>query len=190
MFFCSDLHMTSGFALFHCPLIALGAFIIFGLTFGGGRGKVKKNIHNLNTFIMEENIKFLKDLHLKTTKKVPTSFTPNISEKTYQGYFFDFTDYVLSHEEFDKIFSIIEEELLLILPKENIMGYIEGYDVRDLDGELLMRFGEKNLPEGRDLRKIFLICKSNQNEVILKELHKEKKLTHIYIMQKFENYCY
>ena len=139
---------------------------------------------------MKENIDFLKNLHFKTTNIVSSTLTTNISKTTYRSSIVYFRNYVITNEDFEKIFKIIQEELLLIIPKENLMGFVDGYTIYGLDGELILMFGKENLPKGKDLTKIFDYCHTEQNKLILNELQKKKKWRYFQIKDKFEDYDY
>lgn len=139
---------------------------------------------------MEEKINFLKNLHLKTTEAVPCSMTPNMSGRTLSGSFLHFKNYIISEKDFENIFRIILEELLLIIPKESLMGFIEGYCIYSLDGKLIFAFSEKNIPGNSSLKELFLFCQTEQNKTILAELQKEGMFSSFYIDKRFEDYNY
>ncbi len=139
-----------------------------------------------------EKLNLLKGLHEKTVTWSSTPLHPNLSGKTFLTDISQFTKYVIPKGDFKKTLEIVKDELLLILPKENLMGYIEGYDILDLDGKLILRFGESNIPKeaGFTLEKIFeTYVVSDENLEIHQQLRAEKKIN-CEIHENFEQYAY
>jgi hypothetical protein len=128
-----------------------------------------------------EKINFLDELGQKTV----------IWQRGESSGISEFTKYNFTKNDFKKIQEIIKDEFLLVLPKENTMGLIDGYDVHDLQGKLLLRFGEPNLPKdcGYTLEKLFKqLVRSEQNVEIHKQLKGENKIQ-VELQETFAAYC-
>jgi len=139
-----------------------------------------------------ERLSFLEQLNQKTVTWHDGVLQPNMGAGPIHIKTSEFTDYVISKPDFKKVLEIIHDEILLVIPKETLMGYIEGYDVRDLQYNLLLRFGEKNIPKesGFTLQKLFTcLVRSRQNIEICEQL-REEGLKGFFIKKTFEDYCY
>lgn len=139
-----------------------------------------------------EKLSFLEELNKKTVTWHHGVLQPNMGGNPMHIKTSEFTRYVISESDFKKVLKIIHDEILLVVPKETLMGYIEGYDVRDLQYKLLLRFGEKNIPKesGFTLQKLFTcLVRSRQNVEICKQLDAEG-LKGCIIKKTFEDYCY
>jgi len=135
------------------------------------------------------NLNFLEELNKKTVQYYDSQITPNITGKTVIIQMARFTKYPISKADFKRVLDIIKEELLLILPQENLMGSIDGYLIFDLRGKILLRFGESNLPDSYTLKSIFPYCQTEENKDILALLSDEEILTAT-VKKTFEEYCY
>jgi hypothetical protein len=137
----------------------------------------------------EKNLEFLKKLNAKTIEFYESTRTPNISGSPQRVRMYRFKNHVVSKITLDRVLKIVEEELLFIYPKKSLGGYsIEGYEIRDLNGEILFAFSKKNLHPGANLKEIFNFCQTPQNNLILTELKKEKKFFGGPVRGTFENF--
>lgn len=138
-----------------------------------------------------EKLSFLEELNQKTIQWNTFTLCPNMSGKRTYCEFSKFTHYVISPHDFVQIIEIVADEVLLVLPKLGFMAYIEGYDIRNLQYNLLLRFGAKNIPKesGFTLQTLFTtLVRSPQNVEICKQLH--KNFSTCTIKEKFEDYRY
>ena len=136
------------------------------------------------------NLLFLEDISKRTVIWRTTHGI--LGGKNSNGQMPEFTKYKIPKNDFKKIISIIKEEFFLVVPHENLMGAIDGYCIHDLDGKLLLIFGESNLPTeyGFTLDKIFTsVVRTDQNLDIHAQLKKEKKVS-CKIHKEFAEYCY
>ena len=137
-----------------------------------------------------ENINFLEELNRKIIKyHDEDEVVPNITHTTVTIQKVHFTKYQIPKADFKRVLDIIKEELLLILPQESLMGFIEGYIIFDLQGKIILRFGGSNIPDSYTLKAIFPYCHSEENKIILDHLSEEKILTAT-VKETFEDYCY
>lgn len=93
----------------------------------------------------KENINFLKKINLKTNWFL--RLFPNLGEKS--GPSFDFSDYFISKENFEKIIKIIKEESLSV---EN--RFAELYYVYNSKKQTILQFSKQNITE--EMKKILL----------------------------------
>lgn len=139
-----------------------------------------------------DNLSFLRDLNEKTVVWHTGTLTPNLSGRSFQSKHPEFLKYEIPKADFKKVFEIVREELFLVVPHTSLMGYINGYSVRDLEGKLILLFGEQNIPKncGFTLKKIFTsVFRSEQNMEIYQVLNADKKIS-IEMHEEFEQYCY
>lgn len=128
----------------------------------------------MNTNTHEENLAFLVALSEKTVESDVSGAVK-------------FTSYRISSEDFQKVIDVICGNYLL-MPKTGFMGLIDGYDVINKEGKLILRFGEKNLPAEYTLREVFLsIVRSAENLQFHQKLFEQKKVFEI-IESKFGDY--
>ncbi|HBB04056.1 TPA: hypothetical protein DCZ39_04135 [Patescibacteria group bacterium] len=139
-----------------------------------------------------DNLSFLKALNEKTVKWNTGTLTPNLSGRSFQITHSEFTSYKIPKSDFKKVLEIVREECLLFLPHTTLTGFIDGYGVHDLDGQLVLLFGEQNIPKdcGFTLKKIFnSVFRSEQNLEIYKILENEATIV-CTMHETFEQYCY
>ncbi len=138
----------------------------------------------------KQNLAFLQSIAKKTVKWHTTFLHPNMSSRTLTANVSDFTKHRIDVENLKKILTIVRTDLYLLVPKTNHLGFIEGYDVLDLNADLVLRFGVENLPKGSyyTSKRIFSsFVRSTQNIEIYEELQEEKKfLPPLY--ENFEDY--
>ncbi len=101
----------------------------------------------------------------------------------------EFTNVRLSKQEFKQIMDIIEKELLVILPNKSTETGFIGYMVFDLDANVILEFGEKNIPDGFTVEKVFTqVCHSSQNKELLQQLANDGILA-AELHETFTEYC-
>jgi len=135
------------------------------------------------------NMEFLKDLYQKTTKFFKSTLSPNMNGNPFEVTRSRSTGYRLSKEDLDLVIKIIQEDFLVFLPQEDMMGYINGYKVLNLEGKYVFQFWEDNLPKEITLESIFPYTQSIQNKEILRLL-KEEKILFVKLHENFKDYCY
>ncbi|MBU0627465.1 hypothetical protein KKG31_02585 [Patescibacteria group bacterium] len=126
----------------------------------------------------------------KTMSKIEElNFIEELGEKTTTGKgSCEFTNYKIHKSDFKKILGIIKSHDLLVLPKESAGGSIEGYDVLSLQGKLILRFGEKNLPPkecGFTLEKLFTQLVRDKDNLFIYEILKEDKIIQMELPESF-----
>jgi hypothetical protein len=138
------------------------------------------------------NLNFLAQIAEKTVIWKPTEFQPNMEGEKIPAKMSEFTAYAISKADFKKVLDIVHEETLVVLPKENLMGFLEGYDVCDLECKLILRFGEPNLPKdsGFTLEKLYASWVRSESNLELYELLKMDGKTLPKIHECAEQHCY
>ena len=102
------------------------------------------------------NLNFLEELNRKIIKYYDEDeVVPNITSATVTIQKVHFAKYQIPKADFKRVLDIIKEELLLIVPQESSMGAVEAYIIFDLQGQILLRFDESNLPDSYTLKSIF-----------------------------------
>ncbi|MCX6825207.1 MAG: hypothetical protein NTY80_03190 [candidate division SR1 bacterium] len=136
------------------------------------------------------NLNFLAEVAVKTVVWKPTQATTNISKTVIHGKYPDFTKHVMSKCDMKRIIETVREEMLLMMPHEDLMGYIKGYTVHDLKGNIILIFGEKNIPKdaGFTLKKIFDSVVRSEENLELHALLKAENKIYAEIEDSFEEY--
>lgn len=132
----------------------------------------------------------LKGLLAQTTITRPTSFTPNMSGRTIYGERLDFTDFKIQPGDFERVLESIQQQRLLIYPKESMMGWVEGYYLYDInmltkEAVMVMAFSDKNIPPSHTLESLFPLCRNQRNLELLSFLKGWQP-----IKQKYTDYDY
>jgi hypothetical protein len=106
--------------------------------------------------------------------------------------YMEFTKYKIPKKEFEKILLLINKERLLVIPKVSLLGFIEGYQIFDIEMmtkevTLITAFGTEQLPKGIEPKDLFYaLCKSTQNKELSSLIDKPK----FNIKEEFEDYDY
>jgi len=111
--------------------------------------------------------KFLVSFFDKTVFWQDRTLRPNMSSRTIYTKSMEFKEYMISKEEFECLLNIIKEARLIVMPKESLMGYIEGYTLWDPnmlteESTLVGAFGVEQLPIGTTSKDLSLPFCSEQ----------------------------
>ncbi|GEM_PF-3158440 len=135
-----------------------------------------------------KHLDFLEKLMDMTVTYYDMSVIPNITSKTFQIKKVGYTRSRISLIDFKSVLAIIKEGCLLVLPHVNKIGSIDGYIISDVRGNVLLMFGEDNIPEKYSLQSFFVFCHTKQNKGIIKALSETNDMMTITLLDTFEAY--
>lgn len=132
----------------------------------------------------------LKGILSQTTVPRTSTLTPNMSVRSFEVDWLDFTDFKIQPGDFERILRAITELKLLIYPRESLMGWIEGYHLYDInmltkEAVLVMAFSDKNIPASHTLEALFSMCHTLQNIHLMSLLDTWRP-----IKEKYTDYSY